>query len=617
MAKLTTQTSFPRGHPTSQREATVLPCPEFDFWLHAIVTDNYQEVDQRLSSMTPHERNVLLNGRFEVQTNGRAWDVEARFRRVWGDVRVSRPWCLAAVCNAPRVSLVFLRYGVDVCRTDEAGFNVLHCLVYFAYLNPPLEEDMKDTFLYLKKLIVSRDTKSLKTLLKTENESGFRPLEMAAHLCTMSLFLTLFETEGMYLSRHESLGLYSLQWFNITPYESMEAGSRRHVSPLRLLAYLEDAKLKESATRLVFSSDLFQSWIASKLKANMRFIRMQLFLRLAMLMCTVGFVTHERPEASIESILYILCTRNTSRDSHSPKVDLWDYLLKIRLRHQFFMLIVFCYAICVLIFNIYQYLTKNQSWLQETPKGKKKLLHPTFTYHQCHVLYSWCMLLLCWDIFRSQINAWHLPLVASQCITVVGLVCCVVSTLYSMQIVPSLGVILAVLQRAISDFAVGGVLYALLVLVLLSHSSTDHSYLNQANATEAVKPTMAPVTMVNIYSSTFQQQLLVTVFIVVTVIFMCAFTAHCACSFMELLPNKQTLTSVQKLSLIFDLEDLAATYSPTELEEEIYQSFTIRKGKVLTPRLVLKRKLRDRHIEDRPIGRTSKYNGSAKANKAS
>lgn len=312
-----------------EKDGKVLPCPEFDFWLHAIVTDNYVEVERRLAAVTSHERDLLLNGRFQVVGNGTGCDVETRFRRVWGDVRVTRPWCLAAVCNAPRVSLMFMRYGVDVSRQDESGFNVLHCLVYFAYLNPPLEEDMKDTFLYLKRIIVSRQPKAIKTLMKTENHNGLRPLEMAAHLGTMSLFLSMFETEGMYLSRHDSLGLYSLQWFNITPYESLDPGNRRHVSPLRLLSYLEDNKLKETATRLVFSSDLFQSWIASKLQANMRFIRIHLCVRMLILAATVAFLAHGRPEASIESIIYILCTRNSSQTTDGEKFDLWTYLHKV------------------------------------------------------------------------------------------------------------------------------------------------------------------------------------------------------------------------------------------------------------------------------------------------
>ena len=94
-------------------ETRILPCPEFDFWLHAIVTDDFMEVERRLSAVTPQERDVLLNGRFKIveKTGGseQTSSNQSRFKQVWGDVKISKPWNLAAICNASRVSLLFIR----------------------------------------------------------------------------------------------------------------------------------------------------------------------------------------------------------------------------------------------------------------------------------------------------------------------------------------------------------------------------------------------------------------------------------------------------------------------------------------------------------------------------
>ncbi len=172
----------------------------FTRWLHAIVTNNHVEVDQWLNSVTQHEKDLLLNGCFQVTHNGIQWNIKSRFERIWGDIKLCRPWCLVGVCNAHRIMMIFLQHGVQICQRDQGGCNILHCLVYFAFLNQPLEVDMKDTYIYLKKILMGQDSTTLKYLLHADNDAGRRPLEMAAHLGTCNMFLCLFETEGVYLA---------------------------------------------------------------------------------------------------------------------------------------------------------------------------------------------------------------------------------------------------------------------------------------------------------------------------------------------------------------------------------------------------------------------------------
>ncbi len=178
--------------------------------------------------------------------------------------RITLPWTVAVVHSSSEILEYLIQLGVDTTVLDVHENNCVHLLCYAAYMNPSLEQN------FIRRLAFVKDTlkfDDLKWLLLQENKQKLRPLELAAHLGTMGLFMEIFETPGVHLLERQD-GTFVEQLFDITGYEAFPGGTRRDKSPLVFLQCIDKAATSTESMKKFVNLDYIQQWHWLKLKCN-------------------------------------------------------------------------------------------------------------------------------------------------------------------------------------------------------------------------------------------------------------------------------------------------------------------------------------------------------------
>ena len=145
-----------------------------------------------------------------------------------------------------------------------------------ACLNPDAEEYLRDIYSFLLKNI-PQDT--VNQLLLQESESRMRPVEMTAKNGTLGLFQDFFETKDVYLTTEFTDGVQTIEYYDITEYESMY-GKRRILNLLSLLTALDRNALRNKYIHEVLKKQYTQEWIYNKCRKNRIVLVLWLILRL-------------------------------------------------------------------------------------------------------------------------------------------------------------------------------------------------------------------------------------------------------------------------------------------------------------------------------------------------
>ena len=202
---------------------------KYQSYYNAIICDDVSGVDEFLSTCTTGEKDRMLNGRFMFETVSHIRGCKSEIRQ---HIDVQRPLGVAAGSAALNVLERLIDYHINVMYTENGGKNVIHVLILTSEMYPDMEERFLDVYLLLCKKIPHAD---LVQLLLAENQSGIRPVELAAERGSYQILEAIFETRGVYLTKIQNEGMASYHWYDVTEYETTEIiGKRRILSPLNL-----------------------------------------------------------------------------------------------------------------------------------------------------------------------------------------------------------------------------------------------------------------------------------------------------------------------------------------------------------------------------------------------
>ena len=276
-------------------EPLSLPDSEYKYWREAIASDDHDLVRRTLDSANWKEKERLLNGYFlehdGLSQEERLMNEASHFLnriaclvkgKKYLEVSFERPWCLAGACGSLKVLSVMYQHGVQVDQTDHKGSNILHILIYLAFLDHLQERAHGQVYAHLVSLL-SLD--HLKLLLKSEGKHGLYPLEMSAWLGTFTLYQQFIQTEGVYCHSECVDGVRTVEKYDVTDYETL--GARRYNSPLNFLMFMDDKDMGMDDTNEVFQSDLFKNWLRLKKLSGAPYLACWIMIRISFLVAYI------------------------------------------------------------------------------------------------------------------------------------------------------------------------------------------------------------------------------------------------------------------------------------------------------------------------------------------
>ena len=142
-----------------------LPLTDFGGFFSAIISNDVGSVLETLGAHTGNNKE-LLNGIF-VSNDGTDFGIDST--KVWSknkhhlmvSTEINRPWHLAAAFGATDVLKILYDNGVDVNSVNVDGANAINCLIAVGVTNPTLEERMRDTYVFMTKLLTTSELRNL------------------------------------------------------------------------------------------------------------------------------------------------------------------------------------------------------------------------------------------------------------------------------------------------------------------------------------------------------------------------------------------------------------------------------------------------------------------------
>src|SRR6218665_411115 len=228
-------------------------------WLKAIQRDDNVQISQILTKSTMHERNILLHEPLITS--------DVNFANITTHkIKFTRPFILAAVYGSLKVCDVMIRNDVSVYLLESDSRNLIHCLICVAFYQPHNEEAVVNTYHSLCRML-SKDV--INNLLHMEESNGLRPLEFAAHLGTLQMMSSIFETPEIYIIRKDAIGVSFYQWYDITEYELAGVpGSRSLVSPTKCFALIDMRNLDRPSVRKMMLDGVMAEWIQRSIRSK-------------------------------------------------------------------------------------------------------------------------------------------------------------------------------------------------------------------------------------------------------------------------------------------------------------------------------------------------------------
>ncbi len=234
---------------------------EYHLWLKAIKCNNASKIKEQLENVDKITRAKLLNEPFHWKNPSNQIFLSRSGKDLSKVFKISYPWTIAAAYSSLDVMDVFLQYDINVLVRDDYGNNVVHILCYLALENE--EEKVEGVYNFLLKTL---KCDKLRALLFQENISGLRPLELSSALGVFSMFMSIFQTKGVYITHEVTDGLITEQWFDITEYESPILGKRELLSPVFLWKMLDKSRLECPSTKRCFTSECIKMWTEARIR---------------------------------------------------------------------------------------------------------------------------------------------------------------------------------------------------------------------------------------------------------------------------------------------------------------------------------------------------------------
>ena len=253
-----------------------------DLLVKGIVTGTLETVRSVLNSTD--EKGTLVNSEI-------SWDYT--FQDIHVEpclplLKINKPLALAVVFGATSTISLLLENGANLFSTDDLGNNIIHCLINVSWHDQKCESQAEQTYVWLRENLPRT---SLKRLLLAENNGGLRPLELAANLGILSLFLQIFRTEGVYVTS-KRVGIHRVEYFDIHEYcMSVSANCRARKSPLILMSSLCETQMGKIC-KYFQPGNPIREWAEVKIHQRLFYVAVLLLSRLVYLVWFVLLDLH-------------------------------------------------------------------------------------------------------------------------------------------------------------------------------------------------------------------------------------------------------------------------------------------------------------------------------------
>ena len=419
-------------------------------------TNPWLKKDLRLSEVTRKEQEAMLQVKSQRPLIDSAYIPD-------------NAWCMAAVFGAHHVLQVMREFGVRLSETNSHKNNSLHCIIALASIETEgFEIESISTVSFIKSLATNREYTEL---LLAENGDGLRPLELASHLGTFSLFQFLFETSEHYVSRKKELSFFTVLYFDITDYI---IGSRILKSPPFTMALLDQNNMNHTSLHDVYFTDPMKTWIAAIQFSNRPYIIVFAFLRITYIfnfLMSLHFTKtrilssnpskHSSIHQEISGNRSVPISTATNRDQGLENIVLLVSLMFSIIYSTGALLINTAYLIIVVCNN------RNMSWKTKKVSGDKELVVYKWFYMSANWIILIGILVLSQDVMRLRYSDQnHKAFSANYIDGVVTIAVCVCTwdVMYYLQLIPGLNLYTIAVQRMLTDFISFGVIFGLFFL---------------------------------------------------------------------------------------------------------------------------------------------------------
>lgn len=411
-------------------------------WYNVVTSNNDVLVNTILENSNAEEQLLLLNAPFDFRDSAGCPEKDVGFL-------MTTPLCIAVGHSAMQSVRVMLNHNVDVFQKDLYGFNVTHCIVAVAYGDKTREPEMREVYASLRQML-NRD--DLQRLLKDENDDGLRPLEFAAQHGIFLVMREIFETETLYITKNVIHGPLQIKWYDITDYEY--GGARYTKSPILFLSHIDETLISsDSVCQTIESPDcIFREWCEKKMKYYKPLVVLWFLLRLLFTTCL--FLNHNHDWKNFSIIKGPDLAENcTSKYTLCKPYMYMPLTVELKITLTAYLII---HAVAIMLLDTFEFFYHGWKYkhLYSSTLCLSKATEARFRFYRIgqFVLAVSTVFSLYWSESTFIFNCGYIMLYTV----------CMWSILYFVQLMPSVGHFVIIIQHMFKDF-----FHFLLIFILL------------------------------------------------------------------------------------------------------------------------------------------------------
>ena len=262
----------------------VLRFETFRTWYSILSGDHLERFETLVNSCNVDELKFLLTTAFAYTRS-----LGDKSSSKWDLIEWKVPFVLVAGFGSKKVfsHMMTCQGSYDLHTRDTGDSNVVHVIILGAHISKGLAATKSYITLYHTLMsYISLDDR--RELLMQSNSMGLRPLELAAHLGQMDLFIEIFKEDNIYRYPVRSAGIVTEALYDVTDYETFEPGSRRQVSPLvQFLSRSSYKVLTSTETETLVLHPALLKWMHTKFWINIPGIAIWFIFRFIFCLSTI------------------------------------------------------------------------------------------------------------------------------------------------------------------------------------------------------------------------------------------------------------------------------------------------------------------------------------------
>ena len=528
-------------------------------WIHAITDDDDGIARQLLSNKNNLKLALTLPHAHKGEVHIPA-DVESVCPIITSAYRPDDAWCVATVYNARHVMRAMKEFDFPISQVNHRGNTFLHCIIAQASKGDEEDEERAVSTVKFIKSLISDD--EYKDILLVENYDGLRPLELASHLGTFSLFQFLFETKGVYISKIHNLGFSSIEYFDITEYI---VGERYLKSPPHTMMLLDRSKMNHKSVQTAFLCDPMKTWFAAISYSSMPFV---IIVAIFKMIHIAGFFASLVLTKAQVIQFKSLHAHNVSWEddddgdddaNKNESLDMNIPLMLVLLYNVIYPIAAMLFGTIYAAFCLKMY--RSMVWRTKTVSGQKDIIVFRWVYWITEIFTLVGILVISLDILLLQISKQRDRVFSSDnmnTVTLVAVFACVWNMLYYVQLISGLGLYVIAVLRMLRDFMAFGIIFLLFffcyVFGFYVLDDSANSFLHSAYGTFQLM-----LNIVNYTDGTPTLKVMhVTFIFMIVYLLLNILIAIFASSFESVHNNKEILFTIQRLSVFLRVEPVVA-----------------------------------------------------------